>query len=123
MPLPESSDEIQLLHNPKCSKCRATVELLEERGIAFTTRLYLEDPLDRSELEDLAARLGRSALEFTRTGQAEFEQAGLSPSSSDEAVFEAMAAAPVLMERPVLIRGQRAVIGRPPESVLPLATE
>ena len=67
MALPGSDDEILLLHNPKCSKSRATLALLEERGARFSTRLYLEDPLDRAELRELARRLGRPALEFTRT--------------------------------------------------------
>ena len=118
--LPRSNDEILLLHNPKCSKSRATLALLEERGVAFETRLYLEDPLGQDELADLGQRLGKSALEFTRTGQTEFKDASLDTSSSADEILTAMAASPVLLERPILIRGTRAAIGRPPEDVLQL---
>ncbi len=120
MSLPASDDEILLLHNPKCSKSRATLALLEERGVTFDTRLYLEDPLNEGELRALGARLGRSPVEYTRTGQAEFAEAGLSKDSDGAAILSAMAKAPILMERPILLRGDRAAIGRPPEDVLAL---
>lgn len=123
MPLPSSEDEMLLLHNPKCSKSRATLALLEGEGAAFATRLYLEDPLDREELRDLGRRLGKSIIAFTRTKQAEFDSAGLSKESSEAAILDAMAANPILMERPVLIRGDRAAIGRPPEDVLALLAD
>jgi len=118
--LPNSDDEILLLHNPKCSKSRQTLALLEERGIALKTRLYLEDPLAADELSDLAGRLGKSPIEFTRTKQDEFVEAGLTRQSGDEEILAAMVATPILMERPVVIRGNRAAIGRPPEDVLGL---
>ena len=118
MALPTSNDEILLLHNPNCSKSRATLGLLEERGVAFQTRFYLENPLGQEELVDLGHRLGKPALEFTRSKQAEFANASLDASSSEAELFAAMAAEPILMERPILIRGKRAAIGRPPEDVL-----
>jgi arsenate reductase len=120
MSLPRSEDEILLLHNPKCSKSRATLALLEARGIAFETRHYLEAPLTVAELGDLGDRLGREPIDYTRTKQAEFAEAGLSKSSSAEEILTAMSATPILMERPIVIRGLRAVIGRPPEDVLAL---
>ena len=120
MGLPDSGDQILLLHNPKCSKSRTVLGLLEERGIDFETRLYLEDPLSLGELEDLAGRLAKRPIELTRTGQAEFADAGLTPESSDAQILEAMVAVPILMQRPILIRGARAAIGRPPEDVLAL---
>ena len=109
-----------MLHNPKCSKSRATLALLEERGVDFTTRLYLEDPLDPDELRELGKRLGRSVVDFTRTGQAEFAEAGLSKDSDENELVVSMAAAPILMERPVVVRGNRAAIGRPIEEVVAL---
>ena len=115
-----SDDTIVLLHNPKCSKSRATLALLEERGVAFDTRLYLEDPLSESELRSLGERLGREPVEFTRTKQAEFGEAGLSKESEGAEILAAMAKTPILMERPVVLRGNRAAIGRPPEDVLAL---
>jgi len=120
MPLPTSANEILLLHNPKCSKSRATLALLEGEDANFATRLYLEDPLDHDELRDLGRRLGRTVIEFTRTKQAEFAEKGLSKDSSESEILDAIAANPILMERPVVIRGDRAAIGRPPEDVLAL---
>ena len=120
MPLPDRPDALMLLHNPRCSKSRATLGLLEDRGVEVQVRLYLDDPLTQAELADLETRLGRSALEFARKGQAEFAGAGLDDSSTSEDVRQAMAAHPILIERPILIRGDRAAIGRPPEDVLAL---
>jgi arsenate reductase len=118
--LPTSQDEILFLHNPKCSKSRATLALIEERGVAFEKRLYLEDPLGQEELAELGRRLGKSPVEFTRVGQAEFAAVGLDASSPADAILGAMASAPILMERPILVRGERAKVGRPPEDVLEL---
>lgn len=120
MGLPSSEDEILLLHNPNCSKSRKTLALLEERGIDFATRLYLDDPLSMGELEDLASRLAKRPIDFTRTKQDEFAAAGVTMESNDARILGAMVAAPILMERPIVIRGARAAIGRPPEDVLAL---
>ncbi len=118
--LPRSDDEILLLHNPRCSKRRATKELLEGRGVEFETRLYLERPLDAGELRELGRRLGKAVRAFTRTKQAEFDEAGLSQDADEDAWLDALAETPILMERPIVIRGERAAIGRPPEDVLAL---
>ena len=91
-----------------------------ERGVEFTTRLYLEDPLARDELVDLGRRLGRPVGAWTRTKEAAFEEAGLDAESEEAALLDAMARHPILMERPVLVRGKRARVGRPPEDVLEL---
>jgi len=120
MALPESDDDILLLHNPCCSKSRATLALLEERGVDFEVRAYLEDPLSKEELASLAERLGRPPSGFVRAKEAAFAAAGCGPDSGDDEILEAMARAPVLMERPILVRGRRAAIGRPPEDVLGL---
>jgi arsenate reductase len=120
MSLPDSDDEILLLHNPRCSKSRATQALLEEQGVAFTPRLYLEEPLSREELEELGQRLSRSPSEWIRTGQREYGEAGLSGDAPADELLAAMAEHPVLMERPIVVRGKRAVVGRPPTNVLEL---
>jgi arsenate reductase len=120
VPLPRTDDELLLLHNPRCSKSRAAKALLEERGARFAERRYLEDPLSRAELAELRARLGRPVAEWTRRGEAAFAEAGLAAGASDEALLDALAAHPVLLERPILLRGLRAVVGRPPERVLEL---
>jgi arsenate reductase (glutaredoxin) len=109
-----------LLHNPRCSKSRAAKALLEERGAELRLRLYLEEPLSRAELADLARRLARPAREWVRRGEAAFAAAGLGPSSDDEAVLDAIAKHAELLERPILVHGERAVVGRPPERILEL---
>ena len=118
MTLLNSDDEILLLHNPGCSKSRATLALLEERGTTFRIRPYLEEPLTRAELDELRACLGASAKDWVRRGQDEYAAAGLDASAAENEVLDAMASAPVLMERPIVVHGSKAAIGRPPESVL-----
>ncbi len=118
MPLP--AETILLLHNPRCSKSRATHALLVERGVAFEERRYLDDPLSREELEDLAKRLSRPAREWVRKGEEAFKKAGLTADSPDAELLEAIAREPILLERPIVVRGPRARVGRPPEDVLEL---
>lgn len=113
--------EIVLLHNSRCSKSREAKALLEARGIAFEERRYLESPLSRDELAVLARKLGRPPRGWVRSGEAAYAEAGLGPGSSDDALLDAMAKRPVLIERPILVVGDRAVVGRPPERVLDLA--
>ena len=120
MALPETSDQLLLLHNPRCSKSRATLALLEERGVSFEVRQYLDDPLSKQELASLGERLGRSASGFVRAKESAFAEAGCGPNSSEDEILEAMVASPILMERPILVCGARAAIGRPPEDVLAL---
>ena len=120
MALLSSDETLVLLHNPRCSKSRAAKGLLEDRGIAFEERLYLEDALSRAELGELAQRLGRPAGEWVRGGEGAYAESGLGPGSDEGALLDAMAAHPILIERPILVRGARAVVGRPPENVLEL---
>ena len=111
---------IVLLHNPRCSKSRAARALLEERGVDFVERRYLDEPLSRDELESLQRLLGRPPAEWVRKGEDAFGEAGLGGESADGAILDAMVAHPILIERPIAVRGQRAVVGRPPENVLDL---
>lgn len=120
MSLPESSGELLLLHNPKCSKSRATLALLEERGVDFAVRLYLEDPLSIDELRVVGKRLGLPAAGWVRTGESTFAETGLTKESDDEALLAAVVEHPILMQRPVLVAADRAAVGRPPEDVLAL---
>ena len=112
--------EIVLYHNPRCSKSRATLALLETRGVDATVVPYLESPLDVSGLRELAEKLGRPVHEWVRNRESAYAEAGLSPDSGEQALLEAIAAHPILMERPILVVGKRAAIGRPPENVLAL---
>ncbi|MEX5331389.1 arsenate reductase (glutaredoxin) [Pseudomonas paraeruginosa] len=111
--------ELILLHNPRCSKSRAALELLEARGLQPQVVRYLETPPSATELKSILAKLGLPARQLLRTGEEEYKALGLDDASlGEEALIQAMAAHPRLIERPVLVAGDRAVIGRPPEKVL-----
>jgi arsenate reductase len=114
-------ESVVLLHNPRCSKSRKLKAALEERGMPYEERLYLEDPLSREELAELHRKLGGGAARMVRSKEAEFAAEGLSADSTDSELLDAIARAPKLMERPVLVRGERAAIGRPgPDDALAL---
>jgi len=120
MALPDDPDRLLLLHNPRCSKSRGARALLEERGLAFEERRYLEDPLSREELGELRRRLDRPVAEWIRSGEAAFAEAGLEACLDEKALLDAIATHPILLERPILVRGARARVGRPPERILEL---
>ena len=112
---------IEFWHNPRCSKSRQALALLEERGAEFTVRRYLDDAPTRAQIIGVWDAMGRPPLaEMMRTSEARFRELGLSKSDNDDRLLDAMAENPALIERPVAIRGNRAVIGRPPEKVLEL---
>jgi len=94
--------------------------MLEERGIAFEVRDYLERPLALEELEWLKQRLGLPVSEWTRSGETVFAQEGLGEDASDAELLAAIVRHPTLLQRPILVRGERAKVGRPPERVLEL---
>lgn len=113
--------ELTLYHNPRCSKSRQALALLEERGLQPSIVLYLETPPTADELQAILARLGIGPRQLLRTGEEEYRSLNLAdPSLSDTQLIAAMAAHPRLIERPILIAGDSAVIGRPPEKVLEL---
>ena len=118
--LPSKADAFVLLHNPRCSKSREAKALLDARGIAYEERRYLEVPLSREELADLAQRIARPVRDFVRTQEPAFAALGLAASAPDDSLLDALAGNPSLLERPVLVRGARAVVGRPPEAILEL---
>lgn len=109
-----------IYHNPRCSKSRNTLALLQEYGVEPEVVLYLEDPPDIAELRSLLGKLGITAAELVRRGEEEYKACGLDRDSGDDQILAAMAAHPRLIERPIVVRGDRAVLGRPPENVLDL---
>lgn len=111
---------ITFYHNPRCSKSRAALALLEERGAPVEIRRYLEDAPDEATLRALLQKLDLTAAELVRRGESAYKELGLSKTSPEDELIAAMAANPVLIERPIAISGDSAVIGRPPESVLAL---
>lgn len=110
---------ITIYHNPRCSKSRATLKLIEERGLSPEIIRYLETPPSKDELRDLLALLGMGPRDLLRKREKQYKALGLDdPALDDEALLEAMAAHPILIERPIVVANGRAVIGRPPENVL-----
>jgi len=111
--------QISLFHNPRCSKSRGALELLEERGIQPQIIRYLETPPSADELKALLAKLGIGARQLLRAGEDEYKELDLAnPALGDDQLIEAMTRHPKLIERPIFIVGDKAVIGRPPEKVL-----
>ncbi len=111
--------DLTLYHNPRCSKSRAALDLLEARGLTPHVVRYLDTPLDADTLSDLLAKLGIAPRALLRSGEEEYRSLGLAdPTLNDDALIAAMVAHPPLIERPILVVGERAVIGRPPEAIL-----
>ena len=110
---------VKIFHNPRCSKSRATLALLVERGIEPTVVEYLKTPPSAAELSEILELLGKSPREVMRSGESEYAAQGLADESLDrEALIAAMVAHPVLIERPIVVANGKARIGRPPEQVL-----
>lgn len=110
-----------LYHNPRCSKSRAALAILAERGAEFEVVRYLEEPPSEAELRDLLDKLGMTPLELMRRSEGVFRKFGLGDASvTNEERVRAMAANPILIERPVFVVADKAVVGRPPERVLEL---
>ncbi|MDX1453551.1 MAG: arsenate reductase (glutaredoxin) [Oleiphilaceae bacterium] len=113
--------DIQIYHNPRCSKSRQTLALIEEKGITPEIVLYLENTPDADTLKGLLQKLGISARELLRKGEQDYKDNNLkNPELSDDALIEAMVKFPKLIERPIVVKGDRAVLGRPPENALAL---
>lgn len=112
--------ELKILHNPRCSKSRETLKLLQDKGYEPEVIEYLKQPLSEAELRALYSQLALDEVKsMMRVKEAEYKEAGLQdPHTTDEDRFAAMAKYPKLIERPVVIKGNKAKIGRPPESVL-----
>jgi len=111
----------KLFHNSRCSKSRGALELLQARGIEPEIVYYLETPPDAAQLRELLGMLGLPPRALLRSGEPEYAQLGLGDESlDDDALIDAMAKHPRLIERPVFMHQGRAVIGRPPEPVLDL---
>ncbi|OUS35244.1 arsenate reductase (glutaredoxin) [Rhodobacterales bacterium 56_14_T64] len=104
-------------HNPRCSKSRGGLALLQEHDVTIEIRLYLQDPPSLAEIKQAQAALGVSAIHMMRAKDQLFKDLRLSKDASDAELREAMAAHPALIERPIAIAGDRAVIGRPTEKI------
>ena len=112
---------VTIWHNPRCSKSRQTLALLQEKGVTPTIREYLKQPPSKAEVETLLDMVGGEPGELIRDGEAEFKALGRKKAEMSKAdIVRAIVAHPVLLQRPVVVAGKKAAIGRPPEAVLPL---
>lgn len=112
------SDNITIYHNPRCSKSRQTLQLIEAAGITPTINLYLDTPPSASALTGLLAKLGIQARDLLRKGEEAYKALNLKDTSlNDAALIKAMVENPKLIERPIVVKGDKAVLGRPPENV------
>ena len=106
-------------HNPRCSKSRQTLALLEEQGISPRIVEYIKAPPSAADLDDILGKLGKEPRDFMRKKEAPYQEQGLDDDAlSREALIQAMVDNPILIERPIVLAHGKAAIGRPPESVL-----
>ncbi|MFD1384936.1 arsenate reductase (glutaredoxin) [Rhodanobacter aciditrophus] len=110
-----------IYHNPRCSKSRETLQLLEDNNIIPEVKLYLQTPPTKEELKELLNKLGMtSAQELMRKKEEDYKTLNLKSESDEETLIDAMINHPKLIERPIVVHGGKAKVGRPPESVLEL---
>jgi len=109
---------VLIYHNPRCSKSRQTLELLRERGIEPEVVDYLKDAPSAKRVKELVALLGIQPHALLRAKEAPYAELGLSKQSSLDEIAQAIAEHPILLERPIVVNGRKAAIGRPPENVL-----
>ncbi|GHG02198.1 arsenate reductase (glutaredoxin) [Thalassotalea marina] len=110
---------LTIYHNPRCSKSRQTLQLLEENGQQVEVIEYLKTPLTRGQIEALLKALSVEPIEMMRIKEDEFKEQNLKGADNDT-LIDAMVNTPKLIERPIVVKGDKAVIGRPPENVLSL---
>lgn len=112
---------LKIYHNPRCSKSRKTLELLRDKGVEPEIVEYLKATPSSQELVEIIEKLGTSARSVLRKGEAAYKELVLKDETlSDEAIVRAIVSNPILLERPIVVSGDRAIIGRPPENVLDL---
>jgi len=112
--------KVKIYHNPRCSKSRNAVALLEEQGIEAEVVKYLETPPTKEELKEILKMLGLSARALMRTKETIYKELGLKEVEDEEALIDAMVAHPKLIERPIVVKDGKAAIGRPIENIVEL---
>jgi len=110
---------LTIYHNPRCSKSRQTLQLLEEQGLEPAIIEYLKQPLSKTQLKDLLGMLGLEVRDIIRTSEADYKDNNIKdPNLTDDQLLDAIVGMPKLMQRPIVVNGNKAAIGRPPEHVL-----
>lgn len=113
------SDNVKIFHNPRCSKCRLTMDILTDKGLDTTVVEYLNTPPNSAELDEILNLLKLEPRDLMRKHEAPYKENNLdNPDLSREQLINAMVENPILIERPIVINGNKATIGRPPEKVL-----
>ena len=113
--------KIIIYHNPKCSKSRKALEIIRSKNIEPTIILYLISKLSKTEVKNLLSKLGLSIRDILRTGEDEYKKNNLTNENlSDSQLIEFLIKFPTLMQRPIVVKNSKAVIGRPPENILNL---
>lgn len=111
---------MKIFHNSRCSKSRSALSILQEKGLDVTVVNYLETPPSIKEIKDILKKLGIKAEELVRKGEKEFKENYKGKELTEDEWINAMAKYPKLIERPIFVNGDKAVVGRPPEKVLEL---
>lgn len=111
------SSKVTIYHNPRCTKSRQTLQLIRDAGVEPEIVEYLKSPPATAEIDSILKKLKLEPLDAMRRKEAVFRELGLSSDTSREDAISAMAENPILIERPIVVRGRKAVIGRPPENV------
>lgn len=115
----KDNQPITIYHNPRCSKSRQTLHLLQEHGHVLQVIEYLRTPPDKEQLKKILGLLGMEPHQLMRTGEKEYKELGLDkPGLSRDELIEAMVQHPILIERPIVLTQDKAAIGRPPEKAL-----
>ena len=113
------SEKVQILHNPRCSKSRQTKDILENQGVDASIVEYLKTPPTTAQLEEILDMLGLEPRELMRKHESPYKENNLDDDSlTREQLIQAMVDNPILIERPIVIKGNKAALGRPPEKVL-----
>lgn len=113
------SETVKIFYNPRCSKCRLTMDILNDKGVDVKVVEYLKTPPNNAELSEVLDLLGLEPRDLMRKHEAPYKENGLeNPDLNREQLIQAMIDNPILIERPIIIKGNTATIGRPPEKVL-----
>lgn len=111
-------DKIKIYHNPRCSKSRQGLHILEDKGLDFEIVQYLKNPPTKNELKDIIKKLGIKPIDLVRKNEKIWKENYKGKELRDDEIIQAMVAHPKLMERPIVINDDKAVLGRPPENIL-----
>jgi arsenate reductase len=110
---------VTIYHNPRCTKSRATLKILEDKGIEPTIIEYLKSPPSAATLDEFLGKLGMEPRQLMRKGEAPYKELNLADEAKDRAaLIDAMVKNPILIERPIVVNGGKVALGRPPENVL-----